>query len=132
LAARFSRPIDVDDNPAVTLSIHQSSRLLVGGEWPSEQIIKKEGASLLRTVVFFLFKEAYFYADLLPVTPRCASRGMRKPVRILSKAGAIPPVWDTYPVGGFLLSLAFQDQTAPALWETGLGGRRPVLGRAQG
>src|SRR5216684_20991 len=31
--------------------------------------------SLLRTVVFFLFKEAYFYADLLPVTPRCASRG---------------------------------------------------------
>jgi hypothetical protein len=31
--------------------------------------------SLLRTVVFFLFKEAYFYADWLPVTARCAIRG---------------------------------------------------------
>jgi hypothetical protein len=31
--------------------------------------------SLLRTVVFVLFKEAHFYAELLPVTPRCASRG---------------------------------------------------------
>lgn len=31
--------------------------------------------SLLRTVVFFLFKEAYFYAGLLRVTSRCASRG---------------------------------------------------------
>jgi hypothetical protein len=31
--------------------------------------------SLLRTVVFFLIKEAYFYAGWLPVTPHCASRG---------------------------------------------------------
>ena len=31
--------------------------------------------SLLRTIVFFLFKEAYFYANWLPVTARCASRG---------------------------------------------------------
>jgi hypothetical protein len=37
--------------------------------------------SLLRTVVFVLFKEAYFYADLLPATPRCASRG-RNELRI--------------------------------------------------
>jgi hypothetical protein len=28
-----------------------------------------------RSVVCFLFKEAYFYTDWLPVTPRCASRG---------------------------------------------------------
>ncbi len=32
--------------------------------------------SLLRTVVCFLFKEAYFYADCLPVTARCAIRGL--------------------------------------------------------
>src|SRR5258708_26623388 len=32
--------------------------------------------SLLRTVVCFLFKEAYFYADCLPVTSRCAIRGI--------------------------------------------------------
>jgi hypothetical protein len=32
-------------------------------------------SSLLRTVGCFLFKEAYFYDDWLPVTPRCASRG---------------------------------------------------------
>jgi molybdopterin-synthase adenylyltransferase len=32
--------------------------------------------SLLRSVVCFLFKEAYFYTDWLPVTPRCASRGI--------------------------------------------------------
>src|SRR6266478_6141226 len=31
--------------------------------------------SLLRIVVFFLFKEAYFYAGWLPVTSRCAIRG---------------------------------------------------------
>jgi len=31
--------------------------------------------SLLRTVVFVLFKETYFYVDWLPVTSRCASRG---------------------------------------------------------
>jgi hypothetical protein len=32
--------------------------------------------SLLRIVVCFLFKEAYFYADWLPVTSRCAIRGI--------------------------------------------------------
>ncbi len=31
--------------------------------------------SLLRTVVFVLFKETYFYAGWLPVTSRCAIRG---------------------------------------------------------
>jgi GTP cyclohydrolase I len=31
--------------------------------------------SLVRTVVFFLFKEAHFYANWLLVTSRCASRG---------------------------------------------------------
>jgi hypothetical protein len=31
--------------------------------------------SLLRTVLFFLLKEAYFYAGLLRVTSRCAIRG---------------------------------------------------------
>lgn len=34
---------------------------------------------LLRTVVFFLFKEACFYADLLLVIPRYASRGTMYP-----------------------------------------------------
>jgi hypothetical protein len=29
----------------------------------------------MRTVVFVLFKEPYFYAGWLPITPRCASRG---------------------------------------------------------
>src|SRR5947208_9163650 len=37
--------------------------------------------SLLRIVVFFLFKEAYFYADWLPVTSRCAIRGRVGQVR---------------------------------------------------
>jgi hypothetical protein len=37
--------------------------------------------SLLRTVVFFLFKEAYFYAGWLPVTARCAIRGLLGPMR---------------------------------------------------
>ena len=31
--------------------------------------------SLVRSVAFFLFKEAYFYADVLLVTARCAIRG---------------------------------------------------------
>jgi len=33
--------------------------------------------SLLRIVMFFLFKEAYFYAAWLPVTSRCAIRGKK-------------------------------------------------------
>jgi hypothetical protein len=41
--------------------------------------------SLSRTVVCFLFREAYFYADLLPVTPRCASRGHSRVGRSYSK-----------------------------------------------
>src|SRR5260221_7567024 len=34
--------------------------------------------SLLRTIGFFLNKEAHFYASRLPITPRCASRGRCK------------------------------------------------------
>ena len=55
--------------------------------------------SLLRTVVFVLFKEAYFYVGWLLITPRCASRGqsagMRPPRsqttvwKILRQAGCI-------------------------------------------
>jgi len=40
-------------------------------------------ASVLRIVVFVLFKEAYFYAGWLPVTSRCAIRG---PLEMVEKA----------------------------------------------
>jgi hypothetical protein len=30
---------------------------------------------MLRAMVFFLFKETHFYADLLLATSRCATRG---------------------------------------------------------
>ena len=44
LAGCLPRPIDVKDHPAVSCSIHQPSGLLVGGEWATLEIIKKEGA----------------------------------------------------------------------------------------
>src|SRR5579875_2177436 len=42
LAGRLARAINVKDLPGVSRSIHQFSRLLVGSEWASEQIIEKE------------------------------------------------------------------------------------------
>jgi len=48
--------------------------------------------------VFVLFKEAHFYAELLPVTPRCASRGR----------------WDG--VGGIELALWVFDEAHISFW----------------
>ena|SRR5579859_1326148 len=36
LARSFTRAVDIKDGPGVALSIKEPSRLLVGGEWPSE------------------------------------------------------------------------------------------------
>jgi hypothetical protein len=44
LAGGLSCPIKIKDGPGAPCSIHQFSRLLVGGEWPSEQIIEQERA----------------------------------------------------------------------------------------
>ena len=44
LPGGFPRPVNVKDGPGVPSSIHQSARLLVGGERTREQIIEKERA----------------------------------------------------------------------------------------
>jgi hypothetical protein len=44
LPGRLPRPIDIKDHPAGSGSIHQPSDLLVGGEWATLEISKKEGA----------------------------------------------------------------------------------------
>ena len=65
--------VDVKDHPVSTGSIHQTSSLLVRGERATQQIIEKERAQCFDGG---LFKEAHFSVGQLPITPRCASRGI--------------------------------------------------------
>jgi hypothetical protein len=44
LPGGFSRAVDIEYGPSVSLPIHQPTGLLIGREWASEQIIKKERA----------------------------------------------------------------------------------------
>jgi hypothetical protein len=48
---------------------------------------------LLRTIVCFLIKEAYFYAGWLPVTPRCASRGKNQRIGLSHRADEVVASW---------------------------------------
>jgi hypothetical protein len=43
LTRRFSRPINIEDEPAVPLPIPQSGVLLFSGKAASQQIFQKEG-----------------------------------------------------------------------------------------
>jgi hypothetical protein len=44
LTGRLPCPINVEDHPGVSRTIYQPAGLLVGREWPIEQIIKEQAA----------------------------------------------------------------------------------------